>query len=201
MPLAIGCGALLVVLAACGGEVPDTSSAGDHPTTVTSTATAPPPAVTPTTTVRPRPAASSVCSVGDLDVSLGATEGAAGTVYRALVFTNTGGRTCTIQGFPGVSYVAGDDGHQVGAAATRVGDKGPAMTLRPGVTAAAPVGFVNVGNFDPETCLPTVVRGLRVYPPHDTKSEFVPFETTGCAGDLVGSQLTVRTVHEGSGLL
>lgn len=33
---------------------------------------------------------------------------------------------------------------------------------------------------------------------HERKSEFVPFETTGCAGDLPGSQLTVRTVRAGS---
>jgi hypothetical protein len=138
--------------------------------------------------------------VRDLDVSLGASEGTAGTTYRALVFTNTGGRTCTIQGFPGVSFVAGDDGHQVGEAAVRVGEKGPAVTLTPGGTATSPVGFVNVSVYDPATCGPTPVRGLRVYPPHERKSVFVPFETTGCAGELPGSQLTVRTVHSGSGL-
>jgi hypothetical protein len=139
-----------------------------------------------------------VCTVRDLDVSLGAEEGTAGTMYRALVFTNTGNRTCTIQGFPGVSFVAGDDGHQVGEAAVRVEPKGSPVTLKPGDTANSAVGFVNIGLFDAATCQPTAVRGLRVYPPHERSSEFVPFETTGCAGDLPGSQLTVRTVRAGS---
>jgi hypothetical protein len=72
-----------------------------------------------------------VYTVRDLDVSLGT----AGTLYRPLVFTNTGGRSCTIQGFPGVSFVTGDDGHQVGEAAMRVDPKGPPVTLKPGDTA------------------------------------------------------------------
>jgi hypothetical protein len=203
--LTIGCGALLLVLAAaCVSEVAGTPTAGGRLTAPTRTTSAPAttssPAATITTTVKPPLVAPAVCTVRDLDVSIGAEEGTAGTIYRALVFTNTGGRTCTIQGFPGVSFVAGDDGHQIGEAAMRVGEKGPVVTLTPGGTATSPVGFVAVGNFDPVTCQPTAVRGLRVYPPHDRKSEFVPFETTGCAGDLPGSQLTVRTVHEGSGL-
>lgn len=153
-----------------------------------------------TPTVQPPPVSSKVCTVRDLGVSVGASEGTAGTVYRALVFTNTGGRTCTIQGFPGVSFVAGEDGHQVGEAAQRVGEKGLAVSMRPGGTATSPVGFVSIGVFDPETCQATPVRGLRVYPPQERKSEFVPFETTACAGESPASQLTVRTVHAGSGL-
>jgi hypothetical protein len=205
--LAAGCGALLLVLAAaCASEVTGTPSAGDRPTAPTistapsATATPPPPTTTiaPTTTGKPAPVAPAVCTVRDLDVSLGAEEGTAGTMYRALVFTNTGDRTCVIQGFPGVSFVTGDDGHQVGEAAARVGDKGPPVTLKPGGKANSAVGFVNIGNFDPVVCQPTAVRGLRVYPPHGRSSEFVPFETTGCAGDLPGSQLTVRSVRAGA---
>lgn len=206
--LAAGCGALLIVLAtACASKNTGTSSVGDRPTTPTismspsATATVPPlttTTITRTTTVKPPPAAPAQCTVRDLDVSLGAEEGTAGTMYRALVFTNTGGRTCTIQGFPGVSFVTGDDGHQVGEAAVRVAEKGPPVTLKPGETANSAVGFVNIGNFDPAVCQATAVRGLRVYPPHERRSEFVPFETTACAGDLPGSQLTVRTVRAGS---
>lgn len=143
---------------------------------------------------------SSECRSGDLEVSLGAEEGTAGTIYRALVFTNSGRRTCTIQGFPGVSFVAGDDGHQVGQAAVRNREKGPVITLAPGAAATAPVGFVNIGALGPR-CRPTPVRGLRVYPPHNTAAEFVPFDTTACAGTTSPStHLTVMTVHAGSGL-
>lgn len=143
---------------------------------------------------------SSECRSAELEVSLGAEEGTAGTIYHALVFTNSGRRACTIQGFPGVSFVAGNDGHQVGQAAVRGGDKGPVITLAPGAAAAAAVGFVDIGALGSH-CRPTPVRGLRVYPPHDTAAQFVPFETMACAGTTSPStQLTVMTVHTGSGL-
>jgi uncharacterized protein DUF4232 len=115
-------------------------------------------------------------------------------VYRPLVFTNTGRRACELRGFPGVSYVAGDDGHQVGPAAEMVGGRGPQVRIDPGRSAAAALQLANVGNFDPGACRPTAVRGLRVYPPGDTAALFVPAEGTGCAGTPPGPQLTVRTV-------
>ncbi|OLR93141.1 hypothetical protein BJP25_00545 [Actinokineospora bangkokensis] len=139
-------------------------------------------------------ASSSDCKAADLALSITGGEGAAGTVYRTLVFTNSGSRTCTIQGFPGVSYVAGDDGHQVGPAAFRVGTKGAPVTLAPGGKASTDIGFVNVQNFDPSACQPTEVRGLRIYPPHDTAAMFLPLQGTGCAATPPSNQLTVKTV-------
>ncbi|GAA5105079.1 DUF4232 domain-containing protein [Haloechinothrix salitolerans] len=121
-------------------------------------------------------------------------------MWRSLRFTNVSGESCEIQGFPGVSYVAGDDGHQVGAAAYREGGKGDAVTLAAGDTAYAAVGFTQVGNYDPEDCQPTKVRGLRVYPPQETHSKFVPYERTGCANeDLRSHHLRVRTIEPGKG--
>jgi hypothetical protein len=144
-------------------------------------------------------ASGSDCKIADLSLRLGGGDAAAGTSYRALVFTNKGSRTCTIQGFPGVSYVTGDDGHQVGPAAYRTGSKGEVVTLKPGDSAFADVGFVQVANFDPAVCKPTEVRGLRVYPPHDFDSLFLSNAGTGCAGTPPGNQLTVGTVQPGAG--
>ncbi len=208
---AVGCGAIFAALVAgCGEKVaggpagsPATSSApitASSPADVTST---PPGTLTvppATTTTAPPAAQSKECKAADLRVSLGAEEGTAGTLYRALVFTNTGGRTCTIQGFPGVSFVAGNDGHQVGRAAAWDGRKGPVVTLKPGAAAAAPLGFTNIDNYDVADCRPTPVRGLRVYAPHDTAAAFVPFPTRACAGTPPSNHLRVQTVHEGSGL-
>jgi Domain of unknown function (DUF4232) len=193
----VGCAAVLAAVAAgCGGQNPGGSA---EPTGTLATSSTPPTTVPVTGSATPPPATSSECTVADLQISLGVSEGTAGTTYRALVFTNSSGRMCTIQGFPGVSFVAGDDGHQVGQAAVRVGEKGPIITLIAGGTATAPVGFVNIGAFDQADCQPTPVRGLRVYPPHDTASEFVAFETMACAGTSP-NHLTVRTVHPGSDL-
>lgn len=170
-----------------------TTSESQQPTS-TAQAGQQPPATTPA------PPASNECKVADLALRLGGGDAAAGTSYRALVFTNKGTRTCTIQGFAGVSYVAGDDGHQVGPAAYRTGTKGPVITLKPGDSAYADVGFVQVANYDPAVCKPTEVRGLRIYPPHDYDSAFLPNPGTGCAAaKLPGNQLTIGTVKAGAG--
>jgi uncharacterized protein DUF4232 len=145
---------------------------------------------------KPAPAANpNECKVADLRLSLGRGDAAAGTLYRNLNFTNKGSRTCTIQGFPGVSYVAGSDGHQVGPAAFRDGAKGAPISLKPGMTVYAPVGFVQVRNYDAAACHPTSVRGLRVYPPHEYSSMYVPAPGTGCASSPPGNQLTVQTIR------
>ena len=141
------------------------------------------------------------CHSNVLALSLGNSEGAAGTVYQAVRFTNTSGRTCTLQGFPGVSYVTGDNGAQVGAAAVHHNSKGAAVRVAPGAVASVAVGMVNVRNFDASTCKPTPVRGLRVYPPNETASLFLPISGTGCAADPPGGQhqLSVSTVQAGPG--
>lgn len=217
----IGAGVLIsaamVLLAACGSGGTAGSGEPNVPTitggSTSESATAPPASSTetstPTSTAQAgQPAtstgkggvtASAECKVADLKLSLRNGDSAAGTTYRSLVFTNKGNRTCTIQGFPGVSYVAGDDGHQVGPAAYRTGKKGPVITLKPGATASSDVGFVQVANYDPAVCKPTAVRGLRVYPPHEYDSMFVAQPGTGCAGTPPGNQLTVATVKAGSG--
>ncbi|MFE0022116.1 DUF4232 domain-containing protein [Amycolatopsis sp. NPDC059021] len=133
-----------------------------------------------------------------MKVSLGQGDAAAGTAYRPLVITNTSGRQCTIQGFPGVSYVAGADGHQVGPAAARDGGAGGLVTLAKGQSATADVGFVQVRNYDEAVCKPTEVTGVRVYLPGETASNFVPSPGTGCTGEKIpGNQLTVKAVHKG----
>jgi hypothetical protein len=199
-------GGTALLLAACNGSdsasptVPSIPTSGSsQPTTSTSpssTVSAGQPTPPPPTTAA---ANDSECKVADLSLRLGGGDAAAGTSYRALVFTNTGTRTCTMQGFPGVSYVAGDDGHQVGPAAFRDGTKGPAVTLKPGASAFVDVGFVQVGNYDPNVCKPTEVRGLRVYPPHDYDSMFLSNPGTGCSATPPGNQLTVDTIKSGTG--
>jgi hypothetical protein len=207
-------GGAMLLLAACSGG--GTASSGDpdvptipQSTTQQATTATPSPSAPATSTAQaeqPPPSvgggaqpASTECKVADLKLSLGGGDSAAGTTYRSVVFTNKGTRTCTMQGFPGVSYVAGDDGHQVGPAAFRSGEKGPVVTLKPGGTAFADVGFVRVENFEAADCKPTAVRGLRIYPPHDYDSLFLPNTGTGCAGTPPGNQLTVATVRSGSG--
>jgi len=146
-----------------------------------------------------RPAGPAPCRASTLRVSLGSGDAAAGTSYVQLEFTNTGSRSCVIQGFPGVSYVTGDNGTQVGAPAERDGTKGVAVTLAPRGVASATLAMVQVLNYDESVCRPTPVRGLRVYPPGDTASVFVATNGTGCTGNPPGPQLRISTIKSGPG--
>ena len=137
------------------------------------------------------------CRSADLDIAFGRVGGAAGTVYREVVFTNRGPRTCVLRGFPGVSYVD-TGGDQVGAAAARVGARGPLLTLPHGTAAVSDVGFAQVDNFDPDVCRKTPVWGIRVFPPDETAPLHLPMtDQHGCAGDVspFGAQLTAASVR------
>lgn len=134
------------------------------------------------------------CHTSELAGSVAADPGggAAGSSYVTLTLRNQSGRTCYLRGFPGVSYVGGDDGHQIGPAAAMQGGHGDSVRLAPGGSAGATLRVVNVRNFDEAACRPTAVRGLRVYPPGETDSLFVPMEGTGCAATPPGDQLVIQ---------
>ncbi|MBE8518060.1 DUF4232 domain-containing protein [Amycolatopsis sp. H6(2020)] len=191
----------VLALSACGGggttNAASSSTPSSSPTATTTVTTATSsPTSTPAAPPVAQPADNGLCKSGDVKLSLGQGDAGAGSVFKPLLITNSSAKPCTIQGFPGVSYVAGADGHQVGKDAFREGTKGNAVKLNPGQTAAADIQFVNVRNFDPGTCQPTPVKGLRIYLPQETASNFVPSDGTGCAGTKIpGNQLAVKTVH------
>ncbi|MCW2898360.1 MAG: hypothetical protein JWO67_625 [Streptosporangiaceae bacterium] len=143
-------------------------------------------------------AAGSRCKAGDLQVSLGGGDAGMGHTYRTVRFTNVSGHPCTVQGFPGVSYVAGGDGHQVGAPAARTGSGGTAIGLADGQTASTTVGMVNVHNYSTAKCKPEAIRGFRVYVPEERAAKFVQLNGTGCANAKV-RQLTVKALQAGRG--
>jgi hypothetical protein len=143
---------------------------------------------------------SPTCGAVDLALSVGRVEGAAGTLYREVLFTNRGITTCVLRGYPGVSYVD-SNGNQVGSAAVRVGATGPLLTLPPSTAVVSNVGFAQVDNFDPDQCRKTPVWGVRVYSPDERTPLYLPLaDQYGCAGDVspYGAQLTVAAVQSTS---
>jgi hypothetical protein len=148
-----------------------------------------------------RPALTPECKANSLTLSFGGGDAGMSQQERVLRFTNSGSQACVIVGFPGVSYVTGDDGHQVGAAATRDGGKRPQITLQPGAVASTVIHSVDPGVFDPAACRETPVRGYRVYAPDDTAAMFIPLPTgtTGCAGTTPDPQLGVYSIQPGAG--
>lgn len=144
--------------------------------------------------------ASSRCLTSQLKVTVSAGSPGAGQIYSEIRFTNTSKRLCTLAGHPGVSYVAGDDGHQVGAPATRDSATVTTVKLAPGGTASALLHETNYLNFDPSTCKAVVVRGLRVYPPGSTAAVYLPRPGKQCsATTLPDPAMTIGVVKAGLG--
>lgn len=121
------------------------------------------------------------CATSGLDVWLDTQgQGAAGTIYYNLEFTNLSGGTCTLFGYPGVSGT-NLSGAQLGSAAARLTGTLNTVTLANGATATALLGIVQAGIIPPAQCGPVTGAGLRVYPPGQTQSARVPFPFPACA--------------------
>jgi hypothetical protein len=200
----LACAAGAIVLSACGGAHIDATITPITSGNATTSASAPTSATQSANTAGgqtgnngAQPVVSgnpSNCKSNELKLSFGHdADHAMQKTYTSLQFTNTGQRTCTLEGFPGVSFVTGDNGQQVGEAANRSGNQGPTITLHPGYSTNAGLIMVNPDPFDPAQCKQVDVRGLRVYPPNETAAMFLPSTGTTCSGD-VGPLLTVSSV-------
>jgi hypothetical protein len=138
------------------------------------------------------------CQRSALKVTLGKGGAAAGTAYYPILFTNVSSATCTLYGFPGVSFTGETYQVQVGPAATR-NHSSPeaAVTLAPGSVASALIAVADAQNYPPASCGLTTASGILVYPPNLTSSVGLPFNGFTCvnAKDHV---LTVNAVVAGS---
>lgn len=125
------------------------------------------------------------CKTKDLEISTADKQGAAGSTLLNLEFKNNSRAACLLEGFPGVSLVADNNGSQLGEAADREKQvEAEPITVAPGESATAAISITNTGALNPEKCQPAKADGLRVYPPNETKAAFVPLEDIqGCAGD------------------
>lgn len=148
-----------------------------------------------TSSASPRPTAISTsqpidgqCATSDLSGSIGAGGGgAAGSVEVTLVLTNNGSAACSLQGWPGVSFVGDGNGTQLGnPAAFDRSTPHATVVLQPGGTAQAPLKIVQAMNYPEADCKPQKADGFRVYPPGSTESLFVKDDTvTACTTTTV----------------
>jgi Domain of unknown function (DUF4232) len=131
--LAVCCLTLIALLAAACG------SSGTAVPTKTVTVT-----IMSAGSPKPAPAASSgplPCLTTDLRLTVGASNGAAGTIFYPLEFTNASSSTCTMYGYPGVAFVSSPGASQIGAPAGRRPPAAPTLvTLEPGATGARHAG-------------------------------------------------------------
>ena len=129
---------------------------------------------------------------------VGSGQGAAGTDYVTIDFTNKGDIPCSLDGYPGVSL--DNSGGQIGAAATRDSSHGQPseVTLAPGGKANAIVGVADAQNYSSSTCTPDSASFLKIYPPNNTVAIDVPYKSTGCRSASV-KLLTTTVVASGAG--
>jgi hypothetical protein len=201
---AAGLGCAAVLLAACGAvssTVPQGTAGGGSANSASpspsspSAASQPAPAAAPTQAGGP-----AACATSALRATVLATQGGAalGSTYYPVQFTNTSGASCNLYGYPGVSFISGPGGSQIGIPAT----ENPAharqfVDLAPGQSAHAVLQVVVAQNFPPANC-GTIVTAhwLRIYPPNQTSPLYASFTAQTCSAGK--TTLSVETVQPGS---
>jgi len=148
-----------------------TSTAGSTPTTVTGVAT---------------------CQPGQLTITAGMSNGAAGTIEMTVTMVNNGPGTCTMKGYPGMQLLDGS-GNNLPTNVLRGGGPGflnpaagqpPALvTLTSGQQASFSLSYedVPVGT---ETSCPMSAKTL-VTPPNDTAHAVIAFQADPCGGGTI----------------
>lgn len=123
------------------------------------------------------------CATAGLDIWVYPDEGGgtAGGFYYHIAFTNFSGRACALRGEPGV--VAADiHGRRIGSPTSPGAPAGaPTVRIPAGGTVTSLLKVVDPGVFAPSVCRPVLAAGLRVRPPGDSTSRFVPLPVEVCS--------------------
>jgi hypothetical protein len=130
------------------------------------------------------PASVPACTAADLGawVAVDQGNGAAGSIYYPLQFTNLSRHACAMRGFPGVSAID-RNGHQLGSPASwsRVT---PVRTvvLAPGATAHTILRYSDATVTTAPGCHPVFSAfELRVYPPNQFSATHAAFGLEACS--------------------
>jgi Protein of unknown function (DUF4232) len=124
------------------------------------------------------------CAAADLGVWLAVSQGngAAGTIYYPLEFTNLSGHTCYLYGYPGVSALS-RTGQQLGSPAgwgSRSGAR--IVNLKPGATAHTVLAYHDAVVYTEPGCDPvSTAANLRVYPPGQRSATEAAFSFEACS--------------------
>jgi hypothetical protein len=144
------------------------------------------------------PAGAPACPTRSLGAKAGLAQGAAGSTYQVIDFTNISHLTCTLYGFPGVSLAGGHPVMQIGlAAAEDHSSPRRLVILAPGAVASAVLRIVHTGNFPASKCLQQTSDYLQIYPPNQTTPTYLHYVAPGCSKPV--PYLTISVVQAGSG--
>jgi Protein of unknown function (DUF4232) len=142
-----------------------------------------------------------VCTAGDLAVwvNYGAMQGAAGTWYYPLEFTNTSSHTCRTWGWPGVSATDAN-GRQLGDAARRLTLYTPHwVNIGAGATAHALFAY-GAAEVSTSGCKPTNASLIKVYPPNQRTADYGFFSLPVCTVGGGHVYLRVAAIQPGTNI-
>jgi hypothetical protein len=134
------------------------------------------------------------CKAADLNLSMGGSSGAAGTIYRNAVITNNGSKDCTLTGYTG-AYLLDSSDVQAGNGAIANSLYTPTeVTLAAGGGKAHTVlGFPQAGNFDPGVCTANAAK-LELFLP----GVVTPLQTSLAQANCPGFSATALKAGAGS---
>jgi len=140
------------------------------------------------------------CAAGALAVSVAADhiQGAAGTLFIPIEFTNFSQQTCTLFGFPGVSAVT-FAGKQLGSPAAWAGGQPGTVTLAPGGTGHAILRYSNVITGNCPTADKRTAYELKVFPPGQTQADHALWPFIACTAPGSSVFMTVQFTAPGFG--
>ena len=135
-------------------------------------------------TARTTAAAIPACTADNLGVwvAISQLDGAAGSAFYPLQFTNLGRHACAMRGFPGVSAI-NRNGHQLGSPAGWAHTR-PVRTvvLAPGATAHSVLRYGDVTVATAPGCHPvSSMVELRVYPPGQRQATYAALSMEACS--------------------
>jgi len=199
----------LIAVAALATGCTTSSPAASPALTPSSPATTTPAAAAPTSpsavtspaspSTRTPGAAGTGCATRSLKVTVSTPQGAAGSIYQFIVFTNISGAACTLFGYPGVALAGGTPVTQIGAAAARSPGSSPRLvSLAPGKTANAVLQITQAENYPASRCVPKASTHLQIYPPNETTPVYLAYKAMACSSSKV-NLLTIGVVRPGNG--
>lgn len=116
-----------------------------------------------------------------LSLSQGSSSGAAGTIYKNAVITNTGTNSCKITGYPAV-FMQNSGNVQLGNGASANSLYTPTeITLAPGGQAHTVVAYPQQPNFPAGTCT-EIGSSMKMYVPGLAAALITPWSDYNCPG-------------------
>jgi len=134
----------------------------------------------------------------NLQVKLGLSQAAGPVTYQVIVFTNHSGRTCFIDGVPGVNLAGGPRAAAIGLPAAQASiAKAKRIAVQPGAAANALLTIQHADSYSAAACGPVPAQYLLVYLPNVATPAKVPYRTTACSRAVQMMQVSV--VNRGTG--